>query len=110
MRGVSAIAMCVLSSAQRARSVIVRWSAALASSRFRGKRTMQLGECSGESVRKGDRQDVDVGGTPCITWPVRRFSASAAVRAVVFRLGRPVPNHQLQRTRYGGLRRAYAGR
>ena len=44
---------------------------------------MQLRECSGESVRKGDRQDVDAGGTPCITWPVRRFSASAAVRAVV---------------------------
>jgi hypothetical protein len=65
---------------------------------------MQLRECSGESVRKEDRQDVDVGGTPCITWPVRRFSAGAVVRAVVFRLGRPVPNHQLQRTRSGGLR------
>jgi hypothetical protein len=101
---VSAIAMCVLSSALRASSVIVRSSAALASSRFRSERTVQLGECIGESVRKGDRQDVDVGGTPCIAWPVRRFSASTAVRAIVFRFGRSVPNHQLQRTRSGGLR------
>jgi hypothetical protein len=66
---------------------------------------MQLRDCSGEkSVGKGDRQGVDVGGTPCITWPVRRFSAGAVVRAVVFQLGRPVPNHQLQRTRSGELR------
>ena len=104
MCDVSAIAMHVLSSAQRASSVIVRSSAALASSRFRGERTMQLRECSGESAREGGRQDVDVEGTPRITWPVRRVSASAVVRAAVFRFGRPVPNHQLQRTRSGGLR------
>ena len=101
---VSAIAMCVLLSARREGSVTVRSSAALAASHFRGERTMLVRGRSGESVRKGDRQDVDVGATPCITRPVRQFSVSAAVRAFVFRFSRPVPNHQLQRTRSGGLR------
>jgi hypothetical protein len=87
----------------------VRSSAALASSRFGGERTMQLRECSSESVRKLDRQDVDVGGTPCITWPVRRFSASAAVRTVLFRFDRPVPNNQFSGP-LGGASPAYAGR
>ena len=83
---VSATAMCVLSSAQRAGSVTVRSSAALAASHFRGKRTMQLRGRSAESAREGNRQDVDAGGTPCITQPVREFGASAAVCSVVFGL------------------------
>jgi hypothetical protein len=65
---------------------------------------MRLRGCNCDSVRKGNRQDGDAGGTPCIIQPVREFSVGAVVRAVVFRFGRPVPNHQLQRTRSSGLR------
>jgi hypothetical protein len=65
---------------------------------------MQLRARSGDSARKGGDQDGDARAKLCITQPVRRFGASAAVRAVVFRFGRPVPNHQFQRTRSGGLR------
>jgi len=58
----------------------------------------------GVSVRAVRRHEVDARDTLCAAQPVRPFSRGARGNDVIFLFGRPVPNHQLQRTRSGGLR------
>ena len=104
MCAVSAPSTCVLSSMQCASSAAVKSSVALASLRFSGRRALQLRGRAGVSVRAVRRHEADAGAALCASQPVRPFSRGARGNGVIFLFGGPVPNHQLQRTRSGGLR------